>query len=240
MPLPAEAQPATMHDVVVTLRAQADLGAVSRSGGQRAAHRRMLEQLRSTAERGAATRSSACSPALRATGQVGEVTPYWISNSIAVSASDSALAILRSLPQVLSVTPDAVIAAVPDVPTATLVEPNLSQIGAPDLWARGLTRPGCGGRGPRHRSRSVAPRSRSHLPWRCQQLVRPLRAAPQRSRRLLWPRHLDHRGGRRGFGGRHRNRRGPGCAMDRGAGLQRRRPGIRLSDPRRVAVGGRP
>ena len=126
-----------MHDVVVTLRVQADLDGVSRAGGQRATHRRLLEHLRASA--GEAQRPvQRVLSGLRAAGQVDRVTSYWISNSLSMAASDSAVATLRALPQVLSVTPDAVIAPAPMVADAAPAEPNLTQVGAPDLWAQGL------------------------------------------------------------------------------------------------------
>ncbi len=136
-PLPAYAQPAAMHDVVVTMRVQTQLGDVSRAGGSRATHRRLLERLRSTAGETQRPVQRAVSR-LRAAGEVDAVTSYWISNSLSMSATDSAIATLRSLPQVLSVTPDAMIAAAPIVETVMPAEPNLTQVTAPDLWAKGL------------------------------------------------------------------------------------------------------
>ena len=136
-PTAAKAAPVEMRDVVVTLRTQADLAGISRTGGQRAVHRRLLEHLRSTA-------GDAQRPVLRVlaglqtAGQVDKVRSFWISDSLSMSASDSAVVALRSLPQVLSVTPDALIAPAPAAEEAVPAEPNLTQVGAPDLWAQGL------------------------------------------------------------------------------------------------------
>ena len=85
-PAPTQAQDALMHDVVVTLRVQADLDGVSRAGGQRATHRRLLEHLRASA--GEAQRPvQRVLSGLRAAGQVDRVTSYWISNSLSMAAS---------------------------------------------------------------------------------------------------------------------------------------------------------
>ena len=135
--VPAQADAVVLHDVIVTLRAQADPGAVSRAGGARAAHRRLLEHLRSTATNAQRPVQRVLSQ-LRAADQVGDVTAFWITDSLAVRASDSAIRLLRSLPQVLSVDPDVTVMSAPMSETPAPPEPNLTQIGAPTLWAEGL------------------------------------------------------------------------------------------------------
>ncbi len=139
--LPAQAHsadPPVRHDVIVTLRTQANSDRVSKAGSPRAAHRRVLEHLRETA-------TSAQRPVrrtldgLRVRGEIGSVTPLWISNSLVVSASDHAVDVLRSMPQVMSVTPDVAIVQAPIAQASADPEPNVAQVGAPQLWAQGLT-----------------------------------------------------------------------------------------------------
>ncbi len=134
---PAQAQPSVKHDVIVTLRAQADPESVSREGSQRVTHRRVLEHLKDTANTAQRPVRRALDR-LRRNGDVGDVTSLWISNSLVVSASDRAVSVLRSMPQVLSVTPDATIIQAPIAQTSSTPEPNVIQVGAPSLWDQGL------------------------------------------------------------------------------------------------------
>jgi subtilisin family serine protease len=125
------------HDVIVTLIARAPLDSVDRSGSQRARRARVIGALKSTA---ATTQQPVLAQltGLAARGEVREVQPFWISNVIAVSATDQAIALLRSRPDVLSVEPESAFAA-PGESAAGTVEPNLTQVNAPALWAQGST-----------------------------------------------------------------------------------------------------
>lgn len=122
------------YDVIVKLRAKADLGRLPRTGPQRVRRTRVLGELRATA-----TRTQA--PLLRSVrqdGGVSSIRPLWISNAVALRATQRAIDRIRSRPEVLSVTPDAVFTA-PEAPASTGAEPNLGQVGAPAMWERGFT-----------------------------------------------------------------------------------------------------
>jgi subtilisin family serine protease len=75
-------------------------------------------------------------------GRVADVTPFWIFNGLAVTATPEVIRALAQRPDVERVALDAVIlaphrrSALPGPPP---VGANLSVIGAPEAWARGIT-----------------------------------------------------------------------------------------------------
>jgi serine protease AprX len=124
-------------DVIVTLRATADLSSLGRSGTQRARREEVLRALRTTAQ---VTQTGLRQQlaALENTGDVSDVRPFWITNAIALTATPHARALLQRRADVASVEPEQTFAA-PAAATVTTIEPNLEQIGAPTLWDQGVT-----------------------------------------------------------------------------------------------------
>jgi subtilisin family serine protease len=127
-----------MLDVIVHLRPHTDLTSVSRKGNQRVRRSSVIAALKATAD-------SAQRPLRRdlarlaAKGQVERVRPFWISDAIALRATRTVLDAIRSRPEVVSVTSDETFSP----PTATAssqpVSANLSEVGADNLWAQGVT-----------------------------------------------------------------------------------------------------
>lgn len=69
-----------------------------------------------------------------------KMTPFWITNSIAATIPAAVVGELMSLPEVESITFDAVVQAPPLVPAAFSTPIwNISRIKAPDLWNAGIT-----------------------------------------------------------------------------------------------------
>jgi subtilisin family serine protease len=122
------------YDVIVKLRAKADLERLPRTGSQRVRRARVINELRATATR----TQDPFLRAVRRAGGISSVRPLWISNSVAIRATQRAIDRIRARPEVLSVTPDRVFLA-PEAPTSTTPEPNLTQVNAPALWDRGIT-----------------------------------------------------------------------------------------------------
>ena len=73
-------------------------------------------------------------------GTVKDFTPLWILNGFSVTANASAINELSKLPDVLSITPDAIdIVPVSSDPTLSNPEQNISLVSAPLLWNLGYT-----------------------------------------------------------------------------------------------------
>ena len=73
-------------------------------------------------------------------GTVKDFTPLWILNGFSVTANASAINELSKLPDVLSITPDAIdIVPVSSDPTLSNPEQNISLVSAPLLWILGYT-----------------------------------------------------------------------------------------------------
>lgn len=73
-------------------------------------------------------------------GTVKDFTPLWILNGFSVTANASAINEISKLPDVLSITPDAIdIVPVSDNQTLSNPEQNISLISAPLLWNMGYT-----------------------------------------------------------------------------------------------------
>jgi subtilisin family serine protease len=126
-----------MYDVIVTLRAKADLGKLPHTGNQRIRRARVISELRTTAARAQAPLLRAFRD-LRQSGEVLSVRQLWISDVVTLRATRRAIDLIRARPEVQSVTPDAVFAA-PTISSSTTPEPNLSQVNAPALWEQGKT-----------------------------------------------------------------------------------------------------
>jgi subtilisin family serine protease len=126
-----------MADVVVVLRSQAAIPDLSRLGRAQRLGRieGLLRSHASTAQHGLlqliAARQSA--------GTVASAIPLWISNEIAVRATPGVVRELARRPDVLEVRPETTFQApAPASGAATAAASNLTIVGAPDLWARGL------------------------------------------------------------------------------------------------------
>jgi subtilisin family serine protease len=129
----ASLQPGEMITVIVTLRDQADLSQIP--GTTRAARQQgVIRALQAKAE---ATQRSilALLSARAAQGTVDQVTPFWVFNGLAVTATAEVIQELAARADVRSITPDEIEIA----PAQLTAEPNLSVVNAPALWSLGFT-----------------------------------------------------------------------------------------------------
>ena len=123
--------------VIATLRDQVDPRAI-RSADRRARRRALVGALKRTADVGQAGVRLALGR--HASTDVRSVTPLWIVNAVAVTATPRVIRELAARPEVRWISVDSSIAAPePEViPAASPpIEANLVQIGAPQLWAIG-------------------------------------------------------------------------------------------------------
>ena len=120
--------------VIVTLRDQVDLGALT--GSTRASRSRALVMaLRAKA---AATQGPLLSylAGRQARGEASDVLPLWIFNGVALSATPAVVRELAARPEVLRITPDAAVAAPASDPAPA--EGNIALVNAPALWGLGF------------------------------------------------------------------------------------------------------
>jgi serine protease AprX len=125
--------------VLVVLRAQADLGAATSLRSKEAKGRYVYETLKAVAEE---TQRD-----LRATLDAFGVDyqPFFIVNAIKVQADHTLLDSLAARPEVERIVPNPWVKGIPD-PASTLspaapdaIEPNLDRVHAPEVWALGYT-----------------------------------------------------------------------------------------------------
>lgn len=120
--------------VIVTLKEQATLAGKThetrRERGERVV--RALQEKASTSQKKLRTFLETN----RLHGNVREYTPYWIFNGLALTASPDFVAKLAHRPEVLTITPDATLAA-PIETAASTPESNIALVRAPELWALG-------------------------------------------------------------------------------------------------------
>ncbi len=130
--------PGAMQDVIVMLRSRADLDQIAaRSDAVRL--RRIVLSLQATAASSQAGLLARLE-AWRADGSVRRIRPLWVINGIGLRATPAVIGSIAAMPEVRSVSVDATVAAPATSPAPTApAEPNLTVIGAPALWARGLT-----------------------------------------------------------------------------------------------------
>ena len=128
--------PGEMTTAIVTLTQQADLAQIG--GPDRAARQRgVIRALQATAE--AAQRPiNAFLQSRRIQGLVGQQTPFWVFNGLAVTATPQVIFELAARPDVAHITPDAISIVATSPLMANPPEQNLSIIKAPDLWNLGL------------------------------------------------------------------------------------------------------
>jgi subtilisin family serine protease len=134
-----------MLTVIVTLKEQTDLQRLATDPvrlNREARLRGVVETLRAKAD--SSQRALKVLLAIRrATGQVGEVTYFWIFNGLAVTATPAVIQELAARPEVFNITPNEIIQAPPLPPSEQgtvgilATEPNLSLINIPALWGMG-------------------------------------------------------------------------------------------------------
>ena len=132
------AQP-TFRSVIVTLQAQADLHAIRGPRASRLSQVVNALRAKSTITQRALRFRLAV---LRAQRKVTKIQPLWVTNALAVTATDEVVAELSSRPDVLSVLPDAETAAPQGTVLTSLAspaQPSVARAGAPQLWTAGLT-----------------------------------------------------------------------------------------------------
>jgi len=124
-----------MTTVIVTLNDQAELRRIP--GASRAARQRgVIQALQAKAE--ASQRQIQALLAVRkAHGKVGQVTPFWVFNGLAVTATEDVIRELAARADVVRITPD----EIPIAPTGAegTIESNVSVVNAPALWNLGVS-----------------------------------------------------------------------------------------------------
>jgi hypothetical protein len=135
--LQAQAASAAQVRVIVTLRDQADLSTV-RSSDPTLRRQQTVALLKAAV--GGPARAKANAVAMRAAAgeAVSDITPFWIFNGFAITASPSVIARLAASPDVLRITPDEIDLAPAGAPAAVAdAAANLSVVRAPALWSLG-------------------------------------------------------------------------------------------------------
>ena len=125
-----------MIGVIVTLKAQVDLDALPAAG--RASRLRTLVstlKAKAAATQGPITGFLASRQAL---GEVASVTPLWIFNGLAVTATANVVRDLAARGDVLRVTSDETVAGPAPSLASAAPEPNIALVGAPALWDIGF------------------------------------------------------------------------------------------------------
>jgi subtilisin family serine protease len=137
LPLHAQAAPAAKVRVIVTLRDQADLSAVQ-SGDPTLRRKRTIALLKAAAASSARVKANLVAMRAAAGEAVSDLTPFWIFNGFAITASPSVIARLAASPEVLRITPDEIDLAPTGAPAAAAsAAANLSIVQAPALWSLG-------------------------------------------------------------------------------------------------------
>jgi subtilisin family serine protease len=120
---------------IVVLKDQVDPGGIKEPGRhrRRAALERALRARADSGQRGLLSLLRA----RRSQGLVSAVTPLWIVNGVAVTATRSVLSELAARPEVRAVRPDLKIQAPVLTTSGVPAEPNLTRVSAPALWDLG-------------------------------------------------------------------------------------------------------
>ena len=131
------AGPGQMVDVIVTLRDQADLEstAVARRGPRL---RAVVQTLKRTADE-AQARLRGLLDRRVAQGLAADVSPFWVFDGLAVTATPAVVREIASLPEVRGITADTEVRAEEPIVAAAAPEPNLSVVNAPAMWGLGYT-----------------------------------------------------------------------------------------------------
>ncbi|HRW05777.1 MAG TPA: S8 family serine peptidase, partial [Caldilineaceae bacterium] len=126
---------AAQSSVIVLLKDRADLTNIG-GANRRARQRKVINALRAKAN-AAQKPIMALLRTRTAQGKVSHVTPFWVINGLEITATADVIQELAGRPEVLTITPNATIAA-PAAPTGNVApEPNLTVINAPALWNLG-------------------------------------------------------------------------------------------------------
>ena len=127
-----------MTDVIVHLRDQADPSAIgARIPGRPAQLRAVIETLQAKADSTQGPVRDLLA-ARQAEGRVAEVTPFWIFNGFAVTATADVIEELAARLEVMSIRPDDPIQKAGETAALAQAEANIQQINAPDVWALGF------------------------------------------------------------------------------------------------------
>ena len=128
--------PGEMVSVIVTLRDQVDQASIP--GSTRAARLRAL--VLALKGKGASTQGPLIGllASGQARGEVSGITPLWIFNGLAVTATADIVYELAARSEVLRITPDEAIPAPASSPESTPPEPNVALVNAPGLWGLGF------------------------------------------------------------------------------------------------------
>lgn len=127
-----------MTTVIVTLREQANLRPI-RERERRIRRKQVLQALRGKADATQAPLRRLLETR-REQGKVSAVTPYWVFNGLAVTATQEVIAELAAHPLVASIAPNTTFfaPAVGALQTGGPVEPNINLVNAPALWNLGV------------------------------------------------------------------------------------------------------
>lgn len=98
LPLQAQARPTAQVRVIVTLREQADLGTIQ-AGGATQRCQQIVTLLKATAAQSAQGKANAVAMRAVAGEPVSDITPFWIFNGFAITASPSVIARLAAPPR---------------------------------------------------------------------------------------------------------------------------------------------
>jgi subtilisin family serine protease len=124
-----------MPRVIVTLADQADLSRIP--GASRAARQQdVIRALQAKAE-ASQKRLRALLGARQAQGKAGQVTPFWVFNGLAVTATQDVIVELAARADVAKITLDDI--EISPAQTTVPAEQNLAAIGAPTLWELGFS-----------------------------------------------------------------------------------------------------
>ena len=128
--------PGEMVSVIVTLRDQVDQAAIP--GSTRASRLRAL--VLALKGKGASTQGPLIGllASGQARGEVSGITPLWIFNGLAVTATADIVYELAARPEVRRITPDDAIAAPEPSAGPPAPEPNVALVNAPALWDLGF------------------------------------------------------------------------------------------------------
>jgi len=120
--------------VLITLRERTDLTSLPAPANRAGRLSAVVRRLRSDTSR-SQTSLRARLRSLAAQGEVTDVTPLWVTNAVAVTATAAAVRELAGRPDVESIRPDPMTLRTMSAPP----EPNITAVGAPELWSTNQT-----------------------------------------------------------------------------------------------------
>lgn len=126
---------AEIYPVIVTLKEQANVAAFA--GLDRATRNRQIVTVLQALANARQAPLRAFLENRQREGTVAGYLPFWVFNGLAVRATGAVIEELALRPEILRITADETISA-PVSSTATVVEPNVTQVNAPALWDLGF------------------------------------------------------------------------------------------------------